>query len=231
MIFEICTDLYGHAELAKKYTIKRIELCSALSLGGLTPSVPLAKMFASKDSFETHVMIRPRDGDFCYTDFEIEIMTNEIELMAKQGINGVVFGCLTKENQIDTLNTSKLVDVAKKYMLEVTFHRAFDYTNRPIEALEKLIDLKINRLLTSGLKKNAIDGIAMIKDLVIKSKQRIQIMAGSGVHQNNAKVLAETGIDALHFSSHKTLENSDFSMGSSKIPDEEKIASIVNLFR
>jgi len=230
MIFEVCTDSYQIADLAVRYNIKRIELCSALSIGGLTPSIPLAKMFADHKEFETHVMIRPRGGDFCYSNIELDIMQQEIHLLAAQGINGVVFGCLTDQMKVNVTQTKKLFDFAKKLNLEVTFHRAFDYALSPIQALETLIDLKIDRLLTSGLKEKAIEGIELIKELVAKSDKQIQIMAGSGVNKNNAIQLANAGVDALHFSAHQILESSDFKMGAKIIPDEDKIASIVNLF-
>lgn len=230
MIFEVCTDSFRIASLAKKYNINRIELCSALSVGGLTPSIPLAKMFADHKEFETHAMIRPRAGDFCYSNIELDIMQKEIHLLASQGIKGVVFGCLTDQGKVNVAHAKKLFDTAKKLNLEVTFHRAFDYALSPIEALETLIDLKIDRLLTSGLKEKAIEGIELIKELVAKSDNQIEIMAGSGVNKNNAMQLANAGVDALHFSAHKILENSDFEMGVKVMPDEGKIASIVKLF-
>lgn len=231
MTFEICTDAYLQASFLKKHNIKRVELCSALSIGGLTPSIPMAKMFTDHVEFETHVMIRPREGDFCYSELEIDLMQHEIHLLAKQGIKGIVLGCLTNQRNVDSTKTEKLVTLAKTHNLEVTFHRAFDHVLSPFDALDILIDLKVDRLLTSGLKDKAINGIELIKELVIKSDKRIQIMAGSGIDENNAKRLAATGVDALHFSSHKTVANSDFNMGNKKILDENKIVSIVNIFR
>jgi len=199
MIFEICTDSFETALLAQKHQVKRVELCSALSVGGLTPSLVLTEKCTQLENIETHVMIRVREGDFCYSDFEIELMKGEIERMAQAGVNGVVFGCLDSDNNLNIKQITLLIETAKKFNLETTFHRAFDFANAPTNTLEQLIELGLDRILTSGQKPTAIEGIGLIQKMVKQAGKRIQIMAGSGVNSINAIVLANTGIDALHF--------------------------------
>ncbi len=231
MTLEVCVDSYETALLAAQYQAKRIELCSALSVGGLTPSLALVQQCISIKSIETHVMIRPREGDFYYNNNEIESMSKEIEFMAKIGVHGLVFGCLDMNNNIDVHHNELLIKIAKSKGLETTFHRAFDFVKNPLESLESLISMGFDRLLTSGQKKTAIDGKELIKSLVFQSKGRIQIMAGSGINKENALSLASLGIDALHFTSHKKQGEDSLGMGYKSIPNEEKIKSISNLFQ
>lgn len=230
MIFEICTDSFEGARMAQKFGAKRIELCSALSVGGLTPSPSLTALCESIKQIETHVMIRSREGNFVYSAAEIEIMKKDIQLQAEAGAHGVVFGCLTADNTINIQQNIILVEEARKYGLECTFHRAFDFVSSPIEALESLINIGFNRILTSGEKPTAFEGIELIKQLVKKANGEIEIMAGSGVSSTNAVELASTGVNALHFTSHHS-ESYQLNMGSSTIPDKEKIQSIISLFK
>lgn len=230
MIFELCTDSFEGAKMAQKYGAKRIELCSALSVGGLTPSPSLTALCAAIGSIETHVMIRPREGDFVYSASEIEVMKNDIRLQAEAGAKGVVFGCLTAEKTIDIQQNIYLVEEARKYDLESTFHRAFDFVATPNEALESLINIGFHRVLTSGCKPTAIQGIELMKDLVQQAKGEIETMAGSGINVENAMHLAKTGVNALHFTSHIAMKN-QLGMGTNNHPDSAKIDSITALFK
>lgn len=228
MTIEICADNIETVKMAAKNGAKRVELCSALSVGGLTPNIALIEASAKIQEIETHVMIRHREGNFVYSDSDIEIMLKDVEESARAGARGVVFGCLNDRNEIELEQTEKLIKKAKELGLEVTFHRAFDFVKYPITALEVLISLGVDRILTSGGKAKAIEGIYEIKDLVDMADGRIQIMAGSGVNAENAKELASTGIDALHFTSHKSEGKVELGMGERSVPDEEKLKSIMD---
>ncbi|MEM9053226.1 MAG: copper homeostasis protein CutC [Bacteroidota bacterium] len=227
MKFEICTDSLAGVHLAANCGAHRIELCSGLTVGGLTPSYSLSAKCS--EIIETHVMLRHREGDFCYDGEEVELMANDIHHLAKSGIHGVVFGCLTAKSNLDVEACKTLLAAAKKENLDVTFHRAFDFCKSPVEVLHQLIELGFDRILTSGKQAKAFEGIDLIQTLVKEAKGNIQIMAGSGVNASNALELAKTGIDALHFSSHLSQE-AGLGMGFSNFPDKTKIESIVSLF-
>lgn len=232
MIFEICTDSIEGALAAQKYSVKRIELCSALHVGGLTPSFGLIKQCTMDSSVEVHVMLRHVAGDFNYSQSNIQIMMKDISGVKAAGANGVVLGCLTTKHEIDIENTYRLVETAKHFGLETTFHRAFDFCKDPIASLELLIELGVDRILTSGQQPTAIEGIDLISELVQQANGRIEIMAGSGVNSTSVHQLANTGIDALHFTAHKKIgEATKLEMGSKTIIDEEKISSILDLFK
>ncbi len=231
MTFEFCIDGIEGALAAQKYGAKRVELCAALSVGGLTPSYGLIEQCVNSVDTEVHVMIRHVEGGFVYAEKDIEIMKNDIIAAKKANAKGVVFGCLTTQNEVDINHTKSLVNLAKSLGLAVTFHRAFDFCKAPLIALEQLIELGVDRILTSGGKDKAIDGIDLIEQLVTQANGRIEIMAGSGVNASNAKQLAETGIDALHFTIHKQSENiTNLGMGNRNEIDEDKITSILNQF-
>lgn len=229
MTFELCTDSFEGAKMAQKYGAKRIELCSALSVGGLTPSPSLTTLCSSLKNVETHVMIRPREGNFICSNTDLEIMLKDISLHAKAGAKGVVFGCLTTDNQVGLQQNITLVEEARKFDLECTFHRAFDFVDSPKEALESLINIGFHRVLSSGGQPTAMEGVAQLRQMVNQANGHIEIMAGSGVNSSNALDLSNIGVDALHFTSHhsNTLSNN---MGTNNTPNPDKIKSILNLF-
>jgi len=154
-------------------------------------------------------------------------MAKDMVQMAGLGIKGIVFGCLTDKGKVDTEGNQLLMEKAKELELEVTFHRAFDLVKDPKESLDQLIELGFDRILTSGGKARAIEGIAQIRETVKWSEGRIQIMAGSGVNTSNVRALADAGVDAVHFSSHVAEKVGDLGMGSKHIPNQEKIEAIV----
>ena len=222
-----CIETLAEAKLAAKHGLNRVELCAALDLGGLTPTEALIS--ACAEVVEVHAMVRPRAGDFVYTEEEIELMLCEVRNAKKAGASGVVFGCLTPANEIDFALTQRLVLAAQSVGLKTTFHRAFDFVLDPENTLEKLIELGIDRVLTSGGKSTAIAGLSQITSLIETSKGRIQIMAGSGVNATNAKALKTTRVDALHFSIRKPSGSLlPLGMGANYEPDEEKILTILN---
>ena len=226
MTVEFCVDSYLGALAAKSHGVKRIELCSALSVGGLSPSIGLVKKCAEIKAVETHVMIRPVEGGFEYNKHIFDAMLQEIIYTKNAGAKGVVFGCLTEENQVNIEQNKLLIEKAKTLGLEATFHRAFDQTKDPTIALKKIIALGFDRILTSGTKKNAQDGAEIISKLVHQAKGQIQIMAGCGVNENNVMQIAQTGVDAIHFTIHKKqIQKSE--MGVKNTVDEKKIKSIL----
>lgn len=229
MDIELCVGSFDEALLAQEFLLKRIELCSALEVGGLTPNAGLIKQCVQIHGPETHVMIRPRAGDFIYTEHEISIMLEDIRTASSLGAHGVVFGALTESNHLDKLSLKLLSEEARSLRLETTFHRAFDLTEDPLEAMEHLIDLRFDRILTSGQQAKAVDGIELIKELIDESQGRIQIMAGSGINAENAGAFADIKVDAIHFTARKKVPSeTHFGMGDRYEPDQNKVQSILS---
>lgn len=200
-IIEVCCGSYDDALASYRGGAKRIELNSALYLGGLTPS--LASLILTKKNTDLKVitMVRPRAAGFCYRDEEFETMKLDVTLMLENGADGVAFGCLTSDSEIDVKQTKEIVDIIKSFNKEVVFHRAFDCARDVDKAMNTLIELGVDRVLTSGLKPKAMDGIEMIKYLQDKYGDRIEILAGSGMNASNAKEMMDrTGISQVHSS-------------------------------
>lgn len=198
----------------------RLELCENPHDGGTTPSYGTLKILREKVSIPVFPIIRPRGGDFLYTDSEFEVMQKDILLCKELQFEGVVIGLLHADGTIDTVRTKKLVEFA--YPMEVTFHRAFDRASNPLQALEDVISCGCNRILTSGQVPNAWDGRELIKQLVIQAANRIIIMPGSGVRGSNIKELAAfTGAVELH-SSARVLQPSAMSYLQQSMQEEMK---------
>lgn len=177
----------------------RIELCDNPTDGGTTPSYGMIKAAREKVDIALFPIIRPRGGDFLYSDDEFNIMKTDIQLCREVSCDGVVFGLLQKDGRIDVERTAELVACA--YPMEVTFHRAFDHCFEPFEALEQIIQTGCRRILTSGQKPTATEGVDRIAELVKAASDRIIIMPGSGVRQNNIRDLADrTGAVEFHSS-------------------------------
>jgi copper homeostasis protein len=192
--------------IAQNAGAHRIELCDSPADGGTTASYGFIKAAREKLQIELFPIIRPRGGDFFYSDDEFEIMKIDVQLCKELGCDGVVIGMLTKDGRVDKKRCSTLVNLA--YPLGVTFHRAFDRTEDPFEALEDIIEIGCERILTSGQKQNALEGAALIKQLINKADDRIIIMPGSGVRSENIVQIAETtGAVEFHSSARIQLEN------------------------
>ena len=176
MILEVCANSYESAINAEKGGAHRIELCENLSVGGLTPNFELARKVINELNIPVFILIRPRNGNFNYSNEEFEKIKKNIILFKDLGCKGIVSGILTKDKNIDVTRTRELIELSKP--LEFTFHRAFDEVLKPIDGLRQLIELKANRLLTSGQKNTAIKGINLIKKLINFSNNRIKIMPG-----------------------------------------------------
>lgn len=202
--FEICANSVESCLAAQEGGADRVELCAGIPEGGTTPSygeIKLARKLLTKTKL--HVIIRPRGGDFLYTPLELERMKEDIRICRELGVDGVVFGCLTEEGEIDREANRRLVELARP--MSVTFHRAFDRTADPMKALEDIISLGCNRILTSGQQPKAIDGISLLAQLEKKLKEYplppIQLLAGSGVNEENIRQIFDaTGIHEYHFS-------------------------------
>ena len=202
--FEICANSVESCLAAQEGGADRVELCAGIPEGGTTPSygeIKLARKLLTKTKL--HVIIRPRGGDFLYTPLELERMEEDIRICRELGVDGVVFGCLTEEGEIDREVNRRLVEQARP--MSVTFHRAFDRTADPMKALEDIISLGCNRILTSGQQPKAIDGTSLLAQLEKKLKEYplppIQLLAGSGVNEENIRQIFDaTGIHEYHFS-------------------------------
>ena len=200
---EICVFSVEAALSAQKAGADRVELCSSYTEGGLTPSAGTIQMVRKLLNIDCYVMIRPRGGDFCYTDTEFEQMHYDIEFAKSCGVDGIVLGALQPNGLVNIIRTRELVQHAAP--LKVTFHRAFDFVANPFRALDDLVVCGCSRVLTSGQKATAVEGLDAIKKLVTHSAGRIDIMAGSGVNPDNASKFIEAGVQALHCSSKKII--------------------------
>ena len=230
MKFEICTDSVEGAIAATKYGAHRIELCAALSAGGLTPNIGLIQKCVEHSNVEVNVIIRHKEGGFDYDQNDVEIMKIDIEAAQKAGAKGVVFGILNANNAISELNR-ELVVYTKSLGIEATFHRAFDFVADYKLAIKTLVEMGFDRLLTSGLQPKAIDGLDVIDYLQKNHGHEIEIMPGSGVNAKNALKIAGTGIQNLHFTARKSSgKEIELSMGELMVVDEEKIKNIISLF-
>ena len=198
-IIEIATSDFGTTKSAVEGGADRIELCANLAEGGTTPSFGTIKRCRESFNVLLYPIIRPRGGDFLYTKDEYEIMVEDVKLCKQLGCDGVVLGLLNMDGTIDIARTSGLVELA--YPMEVTFHRAFDRCLDPFEAMEELIEMGCERILTSGQQPTVNDGVELIAELNEKADGRIIIMPGSGVRKENIKMLAEkTGCTEFHSS-------------------------------
>lgn len=205
LTFEICVDSVESAIAAERGGAQRIELCSDLLEGGITPSAGLIAQVRDRVTLDINVMIRPRGGDFCYSGFELGAMLHDIDIARQYGANGVVLGALSPDGTISN-DTKQLVDRARP--LSVTFHRAFDVTRDQFAALDKLIDMGVDRVLTSGGQPTAAQGIDTLQRLVTHANGRIQIMPGSGIREHNIVTLVrQTGAREFHFSARVPVES------------------------
>ena len=218
--FEVCIDSVAGALAAKEGGGDRLELCSALSEGGLTPSYGLVQQVIAATDLPVMMMIRPRGGNFVYSPAEIEVMLADIEAAKSLGVAGVVLGCLDAENNIDVELNRKLHE--RCGTLSATFHRAFDEVADPMLALSQIRELGFDRILTSGLEPSAEAGVGMIRRLVEASGE-LTIMPGAGVRPGNARqIIDATGAIEIH----GTASEPDPSQPSLKITSAETVRAI-----
>ncbi len=198
-VLEIATSDFETTRCAVEGGADRIELCANLNEGGTTPSYGTISQCREKFDVLLYPIIRPRGGDFLYTDDEYEIMLHDVKLCKQSGCDGIVIGLLNQDGTIDIKKTAALVDIA--YPMGVTFHRAFDRCRNAFEALEQLVQIGCERILTSGQQPTVNEGMELIAELNKIADHRIVIMPGSGVRKENIKLLAEkTGCKEFHSS-------------------------------
>lgn len=211
---EVCCGSIQSVHRAVQGGAYRVELCSGLAEGGITPSLALIEAALKVRGIRHHVLIRPRSGDFLYDDEEQDIIVRDILLARRAGADGVVVGALTPDGDVDVSACRRFVEAAvgqgddcygidcrQLRPVSLTFHRAFDVCRQPFHALEELVSLGFHRILTSGQASNAMDGIPLLKDLVGQAAGRIIIMPGCGVNVGNAaRILDATGAQEIHAS-------------------------------
>ena len=216
-IIEICAYSAQCCVEAEAGGAKRVELCANMAEGGTTPSYGEIRAALSLTSaIAINVIIRPRGGDFLYSPTEIQSMLFDIEMARQLGAHGVVFGCLTKEGDLDVALMKRLKEAAGT--LSVTCHRAFDVCRDPFTTMEQLIEMGFDRILTSGQQSNAVKGIPLIAELVRRASGRIIIMPGSGVRENNiAHIEKETNAIEFHASARRDI-NSRMAFRNENVP-------------
>jgi copper homeostasis protein len=231
MKLEICIDSLESARIAQAAGADRVELCQALLEGGTTPSPGAIRQVRQHCTLGVMVIIRPRGGDFLYTDDETEVMLEDIHYAKAAGADGVVIGCLHADGTVDLDQTRALIQAARP--LAVTFHRAFDLCRDPFAALEQIIELGAERILTSGQESTVLEGAEVIRELVQRARGRIVIMPGGGITTRNVKkIVALTGVSEVHMSCRRSVDsgmqhrNSRVAMGGTLSPPEygKKIA-------
>ena len=198
MDLEICASNYQSAINAQNAGAQRIELCSELAVGGITPSYGLLKQTVKNLNIPVFVLIRPRSGNFTYSDADFEIMKQDIQICKELGCKGIVSGVLNLDNTIDIERTKELIELSKP--LAFTFHRAFDRTPNPFDALNVLIELKVDRILTSGQLTSAEKGILILNQLKEMADDKLIILPGSGINPKNVLIFKGAGFKEVHCS-------------------------------
>ncbi|XP_054654516.1 copper homeostasis protein cutC homolog isoform X1 [Dunckerocampus dactyliophorus] len=219
-LMEVCVDSVESAVNAERGGAGRLELCCSLMEGGLTPSVGLLQVVKRYVKIPVYVMIRPRGGDFLYSDQEVEVMRKDMEVMKNHGADGFVLGALTEDGRVDAELCMEFLAAARP--LPVTFHRAFDMVHDAAVALETLVSLGFQRVLTSGCDNSALEGLPLIKRLVDQAKGRITIMPGGGITERNLqRILEGSGAQEFHCSARSSRDsamkfrNNSVTMGAS----------------
>lgn len=244
LLLEVCVDSAEGAIAAEIGGADRVELCAGLVEGGTTPSLGTIETTLAHVEIPVLVMLRPRGGDFLASERELETLRRDLAAVRNLGARGVVFGLLDADGRIDSEHTRELVELARP--LEVTFHRAFDLSRDPFESLDLLLEIGVDRLLTSGQAPSALEGAATIAELVRHAGDRLRIVAGGGVREHNVREVVErTGVSEVHSSASVVLEsamqhrNPHCRMGATQVPgeyerkttDSERVLAIARALR
>ncbi|NIK90568.1 copper homeostasis protein CutC [Mangrovimonas sp. CR14] len=231
MVLEVCANSFESAKNAQLGGAKRIELCQELSVGGITPSYGLVKQVVDKLSIPVFALVRPRSGHFVYSTEEMEVMLNDIQLFKKLGCSGIVSGALHLEGTINVSQTKELIDASGD--LPFTFHRAFDEVLNPKESLLQLIDLGVTRVLSSGQKSTAFEGITLLSQLRDLGLNQIKVMPGAGVNEDNILKFKEMEFEEVHSSASMIIGEGQgeglFSKDTLTVTSTEKVKAMVNL--
>ena len=227
ILMEVCCGSVGDAVEAAGGSADRIELNSSLFFGGLTPSLGSIIETKRRLDIPVMVMIRPRGGGFCYTDAEMAVMLHDTQLAIEHGADGIVFGILTENGSIDLDRCRKIMELTRHR--EAVFHRAFDVTPDPMEALEQLIELGFTRVLTSGQEKSVPEGVKLIKKLIVQAGDRIEILPGGGIRPHNIRrIIEQTGTRQVHLAAFeqktdRSVQNRPYiTFGGSLHPPEDR---------
>lgn len=228
--FEVCLEGIDSVVAAAAGGAHRVELCANLTEGGTTPSLGTVAASRASVDLDIRVMIRPRGGDFCYSERELQVMLADIERIKPLGVEGFVFGCLLPDGTIDQAATRRLIAAAAPY--PVTFHRAFDVTADPFQSLDTLIELGVERVLTSGQAPSVPEGLELLRQLVDRAGDRIVILPGAGITPDNvAEVLARTGCREFHATAWREHEspmryrNESIYMGIPGLPEYSRMVT------
>jgi copper homeostasis protein len=200
MIVEICANSAESAVIAEQAGADRVELCSELGVGGITPSLGLLEKIKETLTIPAHVLIRPRSGDFSYSDSEFDIMLSDIDRCVEMGFEGIVCGVLNRDLSLDTLRTAALVERAAG--LQFTFHRAYDWVTNPIQTLTELEAIGVDNILTSGQAKSARQGMPLLEKLLQKAVKST-IIPAAGIRSETALKLKQKGFSTIHLSGVK----------------------------
>ena len=239
---EVCVDSIESAVNAERGGACRVELCSNLVEGGTTPSLGMLRVMKKTVKMPIFVMIRPRGGDFLYSEDEFHVMKEDLQIMKQNGANGIVFGILTPNGEIDVKRSKALIDLARP--LPVTFHRAFDMSRDPESSLQALIGLGVERVLTSGCSTSALEGLPLLNKLVEKGRGKIVVVPGGGVTEGNVgRILEGCGAAEFHCSARVSrgsameFRNTAVSMGGSfgppefvtKVADSDRVSNLIRM--
>lgn len=199
IVLEVCANSVHSSIEAQKGGAFRVELCDNLVEGGTTPALSQIEYTRRSIDIQLFTIIRPRGGDFLYSNLEFEIMKRDIHLCGQSKCDGVVFGILNADGNVDIKRNKELAAIARQYNMGITFHRAFDRCANLFDAIEDIIELGFDRILTSGGRKTALEGKEIIRNLIAKADNRIVIMPGSGITENNISELVRfTGLKEFH---------------------------------
>jgi copper homeostasis protein len=206
LIFEVVVDSVEAAQAAQRGGAHRVELCANLLEGGTTPSWGTIQLARERLHIDVNVMIRPRGGDFCYSETEFQVMHRDVQAAKQLEANGVVFGILNPDGSIDAPRTERLVRLARP--LNVTFHRAFDMTADPYEALDALVELGVDRVLTSGQENSVLEGLDLITELIQRAGDQLIVMPGAGITERNIeKIVAQSHPREIHIYAPATVQS------------------------
>lgn len=241
MLLEVCTGCYNDCLKAYRAGAKRVELNSALSLGGLTPSLATLKNVKKDTDLKVMCMVRNRAAGFCYSDDEFKIMKEDAKILLENGADGIVAGFLTSNNTIDIKKAKEMVGLVHRYGKEFTFHRAIDICQNYEESIALLVELNVDRVLTSGQENTAIEGISNIACVQDKYGKDIHILAGVGIHSGNVnEIVNKTKVDEVHssckgFEEDLSTEYEKISYGylanpnAYEVVDESKVKELLNV--
>ena len=226
MILEVCAGSHQSALNAHEGGAQRIELCEKLVLGGVTPRNDLIEVVLNDVSIPVFVLIRPRGGDFVYSNEEFKLMKKSILFCKKIGCKGIVSGVLKKDHAIDIERTTELVELTRP--LSFTFHRAFDKVSDPMKELEKLIELGVDRILTSGQESTAENGIDLLKSLQKRANGRITILPGGGINPQNVQMFKENRFTEIHSSARQRDRDLSYYDGHSNLEILKELLQMIS---